>query len=94
MNCIKVSFSSDTTEYENRLTNIYVKMGLIIDKTGDQEYTIYSKEEEYTIDDIIYLSDSDIVFPCQIREKMEIVSKTGAGNSSQFLPIFGNKNNA
>ena len=59
MNCIKVSFSSDTTEYENRLTNIFVKMGLIIDKTGDQEYTVISKDEN-TIDDIIYLSDCDM----------------------------------
>ena len=91
MNCIKVSFSSDTTEYENRLTNIYVKMGLIIDKTGDQEYTIYSKEEEYTIDNIIYLSDSDIVFPCQIREKMEIVSKTGLETVSSFCRFLAIK---
>ena len=67
MYCVKVSFRGYTAECKSRLTNIFVKMGLIIDKTGDQEYTIYSKEEEYTIDDIIYLSDSDIVFPCQIR---------------------------
>ena len=59
MYCVKVSFRGDTTECESRLTNIFVKMGLTVSKTGDKEYTIISKDEN-TIDDMIYLSDCDM----------------------------------
>ena len=59
MYCVKVSFRGYTAECKSRLTNIFVKMGLIVNKTGDQEYTIISKDEN-TIDDIIYLSDCDM----------------------------------
>ena len=59
MYCVKVSFRGYTTECERRITNIFVKMGLTVNKTGDQEYTIISKDEN-TIDDIIYLSDCDV----------------------------------
>ena len=59
MYSIKVSFRGYTTECERRITNIFVKMGLTVNKTGDQEYTIISKDEN-TIDDIIYLSDCDM----------------------------------
>ena len=59
MYSVKVNFRGYTTECESRLTNIFVKMGLIVNKTGDQEYTIISKDEN-TIDDIIYLSDCDM----------------------------------
>ena len=52
MYCVKVSFRGYTAECESRLTNIFVKMGLIVNKTGDQEYTIISKDEN-TIDEII-----------------------------------------
>ena len=44
MYSVKVSFRGYTAECESRLTNIFVKMGLIVNKTGDQEYTIISKE--------------------------------------------------
>ena len=54
-----ISFRGYTAECESRLTNIFVKMGLIVNKTGDQEYTVISKDEN-TIDDIIYLSDCDM----------------------------------
>ena len=57
--CIKVSFRGYTAECESRLTNIFVKMGLAVNKTGDQEYTVISKDEN-TIYDIIYLSDCDM----------------------------------
>ena len=56
---VKVSFRGHTAECESRLTNIFVKMGLTVNKTGDQEYTVISKDEN-TIDDIIYLSDCDM----------------------------------
>ena len=56
---VKVSFRGYTAECESRLTNIFVKMGLTVNKTGDQEYTVISKDEN-TIDDIIYLSDCDM----------------------------------
>ena len=56
---VKVSFRGYTEECESRLTNIFVKMGLTVNKTGDQEYTVISKDEN-TIDDIIYLSDCDM----------------------------------
>ena len=59
MYSVNVSFGGYTTECESRLTNIFVKMGLIVNKTGDQEYTVISKDEN-TIDDIIYLSDCDM----------------------------------
>ena len=59
MYSVKVSFRGYIAECERRLTNIFVKMGLIVNKTGDQEYTIISKDEN-TIDDIIYLSDCDM----------------------------------
>ena len=59
MYCVKVSFRGYTTECESKLTNIFVKMGLTVKKTGDQEYTIISKDEN-TIDDIIYLGDCDM----------------------------------
>ena len=59
MYSVKVSFRGYTAECESRLTNIFVKMGLIVNKTGDQEYTVISKDEN-TIDDIIYLSDCDM----------------------------------
>ena len=59
MNCVKVNFRGYTAECESRLTNIFVKMGLTVNKTGDQEYTIISKDEN-TIDDIIYLRDCDM----------------------------------
>ena len=59
MYCVKVSFRGYTAECESRLTNIIVKMGLTVNKTGDQEYTVISKDEN-TIDDIIYLSDCDM----------------------------------
>ena len=59
MYCVKVSFRGYTAECESRLTNIFVKMGLTVNKTGDKEYTIIS-EDENTIDDIIYLSDCDM----------------------------------
>ena len=59
MYCVKVNFRGYTAECESRLTNIFVKMGLTVNKTGDKEYTIISKDEN-TIDDIIYLSDCDM----------------------------------
>lgn len=59
MYCVKVSFRGYTAECESRLTNIFVKMGLTVNKTGDQEYTVISKDEN-AIDDIIYLSDCDM----------------------------------
>ena len=59
MYCVKVSFRGYTTECERRITNIFVKMGLIVNKTGDKEYTVFSKDKN-TIDDIIYLSDCDM----------------------------------
>lgn len=59
MYCVKVSFRGYTTECEKRITNIFVKMGLIVNKTGDQEYTVFSQYKN-TIDDIIYLSDCDV----------------------------------
>ena len=59
MYSLKVSFRGYTGECESRLTNIFVKMGLTVNKTGVQEYTIFSKDEN-TIDDIIYLSDCDM----------------------------------
>ena len=59
MYCVKVSFRGYTTECERRITNIFVKMGLIVNKTGDKEYTVFSKDKN-TIDDIIYLSDCDV----------------------------------
>ena len=37
MYCVKVSFRGYTAECESRLTNIFVKMGLTVNKTGDQE---------------------------------------------------------
>ena len=58
MYSVKVSFRGYTTACESRLTNIFVKMGLTVNKTGDQEYTIISKDEN-TIDDIIYLCEGD-----------------------------------
>ena len=45
MYCVKVSFRGYTGECESRLTNIFVKMGLTVNKTGVQEYTIISKDE-------------------------------------------------
>ena len=59
MCCVKVSFRGYTAECESRLTNIFVKMGLTVKKTGDKEYTVISKDEN-TIDDIIYLGDCDM----------------------------------
>ena len=56
---VQVRFRGYTAECESRLTNIFVKMGLTVNKTGDQEYTVISKDEN-TIDDIIYLSDCDM----------------------------------
>ena len=56
---VKVSFRGYTAECESRLTNIFVKMGLTVNKTGEQEYTVISKDEN-TIDNIIYLSDCDM----------------------------------
>ena len=56
MYSVKVSFRGYTAECESRLTNIFVKLGLIVNKTGDQEYTVFSKDEN-TIDDIIYIGD-------------------------------------
>ena len=59
MCCVKISFRGYTAECESRLTNIFVKMGLTVNKTGDKEYTVISKDEN-TIDDIIYLGDCDM----------------------------------
>ena len=59
MYCVKVNFRGYTAECESRLTNIFVKMGLTVNKTGDQEYTIFSKDEN-TIDDIIHLTNCDM----------------------------------
>lgn len=59
MYSVKVSFRGYTTECERRITNIFVKMGLTVNKTGDKEYTVFSKDKN-TIDDIIYLSDCDV----------------------------------
>lgn len=59
MYSVKVSFRGYTTECERRITNIFVKMGLTVNKTGDKEYTVFSKDTN-TIDDIIYLSDCDV----------------------------------
>ena len=56
MYSVKVSFRGYTTECESRLTNIFVKLGLTVNKIGDQEYTIISKDENI-INDIIYLCD-------------------------------------
>ena len=64
MYSVKVSFRGYTTECERRITNIFVKMGLTVNKTGNQEYTVFSKDKD-TIDDIIYLSDCDV---CAIVE--------------------------
>lgn len=61
MYCVKVSFRGYTAECESRVTNIFVKMGLTVNKTGDQEYTIISKDENI-IDDIIYLSGCDMMY--------------------------------
>lgn len=59
MYSVKVSFRGYTTECERRITNIFVKMGLTVNKTSDKEYTVFSKDKD-TIDDIIYLSDCDV----------------------------------
>ena len=64
MYSVKVSFRGYTAECESRLTNIFVKMGLTVNKTSDKEYTVFSKDKD-TIDDIIYLSDCDV---CAIVE--------------------------
>ena len=56
MYSVKVSFRGYTTECESRLTNIFVKLGLTVNKIGDQEYTVISKDENI-INDIIYLCD-------------------------------------
>lgn len=64
MYSVKVSFRGYTTECERRITNIFVKMGLTVNKTSDKEYTVFSKDKD-TIDDIIYLSDCDV---CAIVE--------------------------
>ena len=58
MYCVKVSFRGYTAECESRLTNIFVKMGLIVNKTGDQEYTVSSNDGNI-INDIIYLCAGD-----------------------------------
>ena len=59
MYCVKVSFRGYTDECERIMTNMFIRMGLTVNKTGDKEYTIISKDEN-TIDDIIYLSDCDM----------------------------------
>ena len=59
MYSIKVSFRGYTTECERRITNIFVKMGLTVNKIGEKEYAVFSKDEN-TIDDIIFLIDCDM----------------------------------
>ena len=59
MYCVKVSFRGYTDECERIMTNMFIRMGLTVNKTGDKEYTVISKDEN-TIDDIIYLSDCDM----------------------------------
>ena len=59
MYSVKVSFRGYTDECERIMTNMFIRMGLTVNKTCDQEYTIISKDEN-TIDDIIYLSDCDM----------------------------------
>ena len=59
MYSVKVSFRGYTDECERIMKNIFIRMGLTVNKTGDKEYTVISKDEN-TIDDIIYLGDCDM----------------------------------
>ena len=58
MYSVKVSFRGYTTECERRITNIFVKMGLTVNKTSDKEYTVSSNDGNI-INDIIYLCEGD-----------------------------------
>ena len=58
MYSVKVSFRGYTDECERIMVNIFVRMGLTVNKTSDKEYTVSSNDGNI-INDIIYLCEGD-----------------------------------
>ena len=91
MYCVKVSFRGYTDECERIMTNIFIRMGLTVNKTSDKEYTVSSNDGNI-INDIIYLCEGDNMGSIVKKgRKWKWCRKLGLETVPSFLSIFGRK---